>query len=188
VIKAQLLPTSAQCMKGDHPVCGHRPLGIQGENAGVKGERWTITVSLCGCECHAQCDLAAKELVAESVWAEQCTCPGRAAEVERRAAKARERAERREATRAVMAQARPEPGASRDAIRAGLLQALHDHDQTWTPGQIDAAVETLGASLGHRLLIVPRIVTRVALLGWKQRRNARRAESATDPDPPSESI
>jgi hypothetical protein len=187
VTTSRVPPSSRQCTTGDHDACGHRPLGIQGENTGAKGHRWTITVTLCGCECHAQCDLAAAESVSESVWAEQCSCPGRVAEAERRAARKREREERREQTRAVMAQAQPEPGTSRDDIRASVVQALHDRDLTWTPGQIDAAVDTLAASLGHPALIVPRILGGVALRGWKQRRNARGAGSATDSDPPSES-
>jgi hypothetical protein len=179
--------TSVPCMNANHDACGHRPLGIRGENTGIKGRKWTVTVILCGCACHAACELAAAESVPESVWADQCSCPGRAAEVERRAARKRERAERREQTRAVMAQARPEPGASRDSIRAGVLQALHDHDLTWTPRQIDTAVGALAGGLGHFALVIPRIVARTALLGWKQRRNPPGAGSTTDTDPPSES-
>jgi hypothetical protein len=137
---------SVQCMRADHDACGHRPLGIRGENAGDKGGRWTVTVSLCGCACHAACDLAAAEFVTESVWAERCSCPGRDAEVARRAMRKRERAERREQTRAVMEQARPERGTSREDIRAGVLEALHDHNLTWTPGQIDAAMGALAGA------------------------------------------
>jgi len=185
--KQERKPVSAQCVTADHDACGHRPLGIQGENTGIKGQRWVVTVVLCSCECHAQCELAAPESVRESLWAEQCSCPGRAAEVERRAARKRERAERREQTRAVMAQARPEPGTSRHQIRANVLQALQDHNLTWTPGQIDAAVDTFDATLGHRALVIPRIVARTALLGWKQRRHRPEAGDATDADPPSES-
>jgi hypothetical protein len=144
-----------------------------------------MTVVLCTCECHAACDLAAPESVPESAWAEECSCPGRAAEVGRRAAQNRERAEGREQTRAVMTHARPEPGTSREDIRAGILQALRDRDLTWTPAQIDAAADTFAATLGHRLLIIPRIVARTALLGWKQRRNPTHAGDATDPDPSS---
>ena len=81
-------------MTGDHPTSGHRPLGIQGESTGIKGQRWTITVTLRGCACHAHCDLATEESVPESVWAEQCSCPGREAEVERRAVRKQERRHR----------------------------------------------------------------------------------------------
>jgi hypothetical protein len=173
-------------MTADHEVCGHRPLGIQGENTGVKGSRWTVTVSLCGCECHAQCDLAAPEFAPESVWAEQCSCPGRAAAVERRAARKQERAERREQTRAVMAQARPGRGTSRDDIRAGVLQALQDHDLTWTQGQIDAAVDALATAAGHPALVLPRSLARTALRSWKVWRTVTDTGSATGTDPPSE--
>jgi len=86
-----------------------------------------------------------------------------------------------------MAHARPARGASRDDIRASVLQALQDLELTWTPSQIDAAVGALAGGLGHFALVIPRIVARTALLGWNQRRNARGARSAADPDPPSES-
>jgi hypothetical protein len=127
---------------------------------------------LCACDCHAQCELAAQEFVPESGWAEQCSCPGRAAEVERRAARKRERAEQREQLRAVMAQARPAPGASREEIRANVLRALHDRDLTWSPTRIDAAVDSLATGAGHPALVLPRILGRTARRLWKLRRDA----------------
>jgi hypothetical protein len=140
-------------------------------------------VVLCGCTCHAHCALAAEEYVLESAWAERCSCPGVAAEVARRAARQRERAERRDATRAVLAQARPEPGTSRETIRANVLQALEERGMTWTPGQIDATVVTLGAGTGRRALAVPRIVAGLALGSWKRKR-ARDLSDETSGLPP----
>jgi hypothetical protein len=183
--KQERKPLSAQCVTADHEACGHRPLGIQGESTGIKVHRWVVTVVLCACECHAACELAAPESVPESLWVEQCSCPGRAAEVERRAAQKRERAERREQTRTVMAQARPEPGTSREDIRASVLQALQDRDLAWTPRRIDATVDALALAAGHRALVLPRIVGRTAMKLWKLRRAMTGA--ATDAQPPSES-
>ena len=164
-------PISAQCRDGNsHDGCGHRPLGIHGANTGPKGQRWKISVSLCGCACHAACHLAAAESVPEVVWSEQCSCPGRETEVERRATRNLERAERRDQMRTVLAQARPDGEASRDEIRARVERALREHDLTWTPGQIDAAVNALAASRGHRALVVPKVIGRMALQSWKRRR------------------
>ena len=162
-------PTSGQCLKAEHDTCGHRPLGIQGENTGIKGRRWEITVVLCACMCHADCAMAAAESVPESEWAERCSCPGVAAEVQRRAARQRDRAERRDEIRAVLAEARPDPGAPRETIRANLVRALEERDMTWTPERIDATIVTLTAGAGHKALAVPRIVAGLALARWKRK-------------------
>jgi hypothetical protein len=85
-----------------------------------------------------------------------------------------------------MAQAQPERGASRDDIRDAVLQALQDHDLTWTQGQIDAAVDALATGAGHPALVLPRILGQTAMRLWKLRRAVADAGSATDTDSPSE--
>jgi hypothetical protein len=164
-----------QCTTGEHATCGHRPLGVHGENSGAKGA-WTITVGLCGCDCHATCPLAAPESVPESTWAERCTCPGVQPEVERRATRQRERAAEREVVRSILAQARPQPGDSKDAIRVRLLRVLDERAVTWPPSRIDATVDALDASTGHPLLVVPRFAARAAARAWRARRSGRPAD------------
>jgi len=150
---------SPECVSGDHEACAHwAALGMEGilSGGGLSKDR---TIWLCACPSHAACPLYGREETPESTWRSTCTCPAAPAEwarFDQVNAKVEQARARRAARKEVLSDVTIGPGATRDSIRAELLDSLARHDLAWSPNEIEMTIDTLGSTTGNRWLVAPK--------------------------------
>jgi hypothetical protein len=161
------------CLRGGHETCPHG-LGVGG-GLNPRRLRLEFGMALCACTCHARCPLAdGRRAVKPSLWREECTCPGAAAERARQAAtgtdlpdfeqimaEKRHQSElRREAGRVVRAAA---AGKSRDEIRDMLIAEFRARGLDVPPEHIlEANVDAIMGNYGPSVRAAGRAFAQMA--------------------------
>jgi hypothetical protein len=161
---------SSDCDDGRHIECGHR-LGNVGH---LFRKVETPQITLCQCDCHSSCPIASDEAIPESVWYQQCSCPGAEESKQQHRAWAEERATRKRTTQEICSTV-DATGKGRAEIRAELELAYRRRGIEPNPYELDGISSAMEAASGPSLLAVPRMLGSLGRLVSNAIKDIRRA-------------